>query len=253
MQVILNESDDIEQTVAMPCFNAKNIAWLSMESLCNQINIDYHWELLICEEQHENMAGIDLFKQYTERLYNVGCRRIVYILLPEWVRLIEKWIILGKAAHVNSKSFILKAVDCYSPAKRLSITYDAINRKGFEWVDFTKGYFYNIKKYALIVYNKMALTNLNMAFKTDFARKIPETTRNKGIDGFLYRSFGIRKKYMVRCLYQDSIDTDGFNNISKRSRYYDNPTAPFYRTDKNIDNLNISDYVKTRLKQMRTI
>lgn len=250
MQVILNKSDKIEQTVSMPCYKANEIAWLSMESLCNQININYHWELLICEEKHEKMIGVDFFKDYIERLYSAGCRRIVYILVDEWIPLIHKWKMLGEAAHKNSKSFLLKAVDCYSPSKRLSITHDIINKRKYQWVDFRKGYFYDFRRDKLIIYDSLSTTNLNMGFRTEYARNIPFAEKRKGIDGFLYKLFKIRKKYTVGSLYHDSIDTDGYNNISKRSKYYKNPVPPFFGTERTIEDLSVPEYVKKKIKLM---
>ncbi len=38
-------------TVALPVWNGSRIAWLAMESLCRQEEIDFWWELVICEEQ----------------------------------------------------------------------------------------------------------------------------------------------------------------------------------------------------------
>lgn len=250
MQVILNKSEKIEQTVAMPCFNAKNIAWLSMESLCNQVEVNHHWELLICEEEHEGMTGADFFKQYIDRLVKAGCMRIVYILIPEWIPLPQKWKILGEASHRKSMSFLLKAADCYSPSKRLSITYKYINKRNYDWIDFCKGYFYNFNNGGLIVYNKASMTNLNMAFKTSFAKNIPFSEKRKGIDGLLFKFFKIRKRYIIGSLYADSLDTDGHNNISKREKHYQNPMPPFASTAKTLDDLNLPDYVKEKIKLM---
>ncbi len=60
----------IKGTVALPVWNSKDIAWLCMESLCNQI-VDFKWELLVFEEKHDRQLGRSFFEGYQSRL--PGC------------------------------------------------------------------------------------------------------------------------------------------------------------------------------------
>ena len=46
----------IELTVGLPMFRSEKIAHLAFESLCNQKNIDFEWELLIMEESEERFG-----------------------------------------------------------------------------------------------------------------------------------------------------------------------------------------------------
>ena len=44
-------------TVALPMYRCRSIGWLALESLCNQVDIDFEWELIIMEEAGVN-AGV---------------------------------------------------------------------------------------------------------------------------------------------------------------------------------------------------
>ena len=74
----------------MPCYNSNKIAWIALESLCNQVDINFEWELIICEEKHDNMLGDKWVDDYIERLVNVNCLKITYVQLKEWVNLPKK-------------------------------------------------------------------------------------------------------------------------------------------------------------------
>jgi len=247
---LLDSLEDIQQTVALPCYNSKDIGWLAMESLCNQISITWNWELIICEEIHDNMLGQDFFKEYIDRLNEVGCMRVLYIELPKWVPLAKKWQIIGKEAHLSSESFLLQAADCYSSSRRLFISHYSI-KANYDWIDFIKGYFYSFSLNKLILYDFEGMRNLSMAFKTSFARIIPDSDKNKGVDSFLYRSFeAVKNPMRVQhnpFLYEDSLDTDGFNNITNRKEYYIDIKRPFVETNKTIEDTKLPLYIKNRI------
>ena len=48
----------IEASVTLPLFRSQYIAWLQLESLCRQQDVDFEWELLIAEEQGDETIGI---------------------------------------------------------------------------------------------------------------------------------------------------------------------------------------------------
>ncbi len=252
---ILNiDNENVELTVALPVFNSKDILWIAMEGLCNQKDIDFKWELLICEEKHSNAIGIDFFNQYIDRLKDVGCCRITYIHLSEWVNLPTKWKILGEHTHKKSKTFLLQAADCYSYSLRLHNTYKKIVKENYDWYDVTKGYFYSFISDRLVLYNIKSLTNLNMGFKTSYARKIPNSDLKRGIDGFLFNMFGkIKKKklkvFQDNTLYNTGIDTHGFNNISiKRELFFDQKPNIFKKTNKKLNDLDIDADIIKKIK-----
>lgn len=228
-------------TVALPAFNAKNIAWLAMESLCHQTGIDFDWEIVIMEEANENAFTKEAFLEYEERLKELRCIRIKYVSLPHRITLSEKWKRIWENASKNSVAFLLQACDCYSYPQRLKTSYDAII-KGFDWVTCKKGCFYEVSTGRMILYDgdslSKAITHLNMGFKTEFMKALPVAELLSGIDGFLFKSFASQKGNPLSVFYDESenwkygVDTHGLNNISKkRGEFFDNIIPPFVKTD----------------------
>ena len=137
VQTVFENNITPELTVALPVYNSKKIAWISIESLCEQINIDFNWELIVYEEKHEQSVFPELLDLYIEKLKSVNCSRIVYITNNEKVSLVEKWIEIGKNVSDSSKCFLLQAADCYSPKTRLKISYEKIVNEDYDWYDQT--------------------------------------------------------------------------------------------------------------------
>lgn len=248
-------NENIVLSVAIPSYNGKKIGWLSMEGLCNQINVDFDWEILICEEFHENMLGEDFFSQYSERLFNAGCKKITYIELSDWVNLAEKWKIIGQNLDNYNGGFLLQAIDDYSPSERLSITNQIINENNYDWLDFSSAYFYDFISEKLIMYCGKNGTNVNIAFKSYYAKLLQSTTKNRGIDGFLYDT--IRhinpkiKRITLDKLLPDGVFTDGYNNISKtRKNYYNTIRMPFICVNDKIDTIKLPEYVVLKIKEL---
>lgn len=245
MQTEILSTGKIEATVGLPLYNANNIYWLALESLCNQEGIDFNWELLICEEKHENQVGREAIRDYVGRLKKVGCVQVVYIELDDWVNLTDKWIKMFRFTDIDSKAFFLQASDCYSQPKRLKESFDLI-KSGIDWVDYTDGYFYNIHTKQLIKYNANTVTNLDMAFSTKNINRVPRREKNKGIDKHLYTSLKVRRKRTLK--RETGLDTDGHNNISKRRvRFYNNIKAPFTSTQNTIKDIGLPKYIVDKL------
>lgn len=247
-------NDNIELTVGLPIYKSKDIAWLALEGLCDQKNINFKWELLICEEIHDDMVGDEFFKKYINRLKKNNCCRVEYIELIDWVNLPKKWKILGEHAHKKSKAFLLHAADCYSFSERLSNTYNKIVDLNYDWYDTTKGYFYSFNSNRIVLYDIESLTNLNMGFSTQFIRNLPESNLNSGIDGFLFKTFEKQKRdfrvYRDKELYSSGLDTHGFNNISKRrEEYFDSKPHIFKSTDLDLKDLDIKKTIIDKLKK----
>ena len=238
----------IVQSVAMPVYNAKDIAWLPMEGLCNQV-VHHEWELIICEERHKNQLGPKFFYDYFDRLPR--CRKITYIGLEDWVPLSQKWHIMGRAIDSHSISFLLQATDVYPSSKRLSTNHNAITQ-GADWVDVCKGYFYSFALKKMILYDAKQRTNLSMAFKSEFARKIPESNLERFIDNHLMSVILSQKPKAIinhlDFLFEDAIETDGYNQISKgRIEYYKTIKPPFKNTDKKLAETGLPDYIKQKM------
>jgi hypothetical protein len=247
----------IEATIAMPVYKADKIAFLAMESLCNQ-KTSINWELIVAEEIHSQQLGIDFIEQYAERLKDAGCESIKYLEYKEWISLPKKWKDIGEHADPNSKVFLLQAVDCYSAADRIEEAFDCIVNRNFDWLDYQNGFFYNLATGQMIQYSAKARTNLDMAFKTKYARTIPDSALRKGIDGFLFSHVTKQAKIVKRLLISkpakmDSFDTDGENNISiGRTSFYSNIRHPFIRTSIRLEDLDITDNIKDKLLELRT-
>ena len=239
--VKLNVGTNIEMSVALPCYHADKIAWLALESLCRQKGINFEWELIVCEEEHEQMIGDWTLNEYVERLMKVGCKRIVYLHLDRWVLLAKKWQIIGQHISDSSHSFMLQAADCYSGSNRMKMTYDQM-KEGADWFDFKKGYFYSFISNRVILYDYDGKTNLCMCMGAKFARTIPNTKLERGIDYFLQTYCNSVKPDLViihsEVLMEDSVDTHGMNNISiYREDFFDSKPQIFHQTDVKLSSI----------------
>ena len=171
-KIIYDSGVDSELTVALPVYNSKKIAWMAIESLCNQINVDFNWELIVYEEIHSESVFPNLIYDYLELLKLNKCCKIVFITGKEKVLLVDKWISIANNTSHTSKAFLLQAADCYSPKTRLKISYDKIVKENYDWYDQTKGYFYSFISDRIVLYNYRGLTNLNMCLKTEHIKKL---------------------------------------------------------------------------------
>lgn len=250
----------VKLTVALPLYKAEKIAWLALESLCNQEQVNFDWELIICEEAGTDHAafGEMAIATYNEKLKAAGCVRIKYIALEKWTPLPQKWALISKAASSTSNAFVLQAGDCYSEPLRVRRTADLIE-EGADWVHSVKGVFLNLAANKRALYNHPAEypTALNMAIRLDLVRNLPKSTKRKGIDRWLFNEATTCKGEKLRVVANNSpkwnkgIDTHGYNNISgKRGDKIALLRPPFYRcTGKSllIKNM-LPGNVVTRLK-----
>ena len=128
--------DSIPQfTVAIPMYRTKYIGWLPLESLCRQKNIDFSWELIICEEKNPLLFGFKKISNFKERLKDNGCTRIKYISIPKWVPLSIKWSLMAKEMNKKSKMYLIQSGDAFAQPYRLRDTYDIMNRDHPEWIE----------------------------------------------------------------------------------------------------------------------
>lgn len=208
-------------TVALPLWRARDIAWLALESLCRQVT-DQQWELIIAEEtdpRHEPFTK-DRLAFMVNRLRDAGCVEVTYLPITAWIPLSEKWRIIAKMAHPNSKAFILQAADCYSEPNRLQRTHEALANN--DWTHTHKGVFLDLKnnRKALYQHPRNYPTALNMAVRTQLLRNLPPYGPGKGVDRWLFNNATIAKGQPLRVEvdktdgWLHSLDTHSFNNIS---------------------------------------
>ena len=224
----------ISLTVALPIYNSREIAWLPLESLCNQKGVDFEWELLIAEEEKKSF-GIENIKPFIERLKKVGCVSVRYFSLDYKIPLPQKWKMLGEKASDTSEAFVFCAADDYYPPTKLKTALKAI-KKGYDWVAYTKYLLYDLNSGKNIIFNAESIKwkpgNL-IATKTKLAKQLPEVYINKGVDKWLFNTIKPENIY-----YDNSEDwkkgfcTDGLNNISlERKTNFNRPLPPFFATD----------------------
>lgn len=126
----------IEMSVGVPMFRAKYCAWIALEGLARQEGIDFQWELIVAEEiNDEPFTKQRILQEYSKRLKDVGCVRIKYIPLKQWMLLSNKMALLGRSCHKKSKIYASNSADLYSPPKRLKTQYDLMTKR--KRIDFT--------------------------------------------------------------------------------------------------------------------
>lgn len=266
----------IEMTVALPALNAEKIIWLALESLKNQTNIEFAWELICLEEKGKSRS---IIQSYVGQL--PGCVRIVHkkvhpsesVYKINKFTLLEKWILMSKIADKNSQIFVKHACDCYSPPKRLYIHYEHFKNPECYYSTQPKGYFYNILIDKFFLYNgylskkhgtlkKITNPHLNMALRTELMKNItlPHKPKLTGIDNYIYGQIALKNINKIILVdntidpdnWKYSLDTDGYNLISiKRSKGYVkkinsriNPTS----NEKALSELCIPSYIFEKLK-----
>jgi len=211
----------IELTVAMPLYRAKDIAWLSFESLCAQKGIDFGWELVVAEECGDKSYqefGLNEIMKYAKRLNEVGCTKIKYIKLSEWIPLSMKYHLIGKESAPSSEVFLVQQADYYSPPFRLLTTMLKVS-EGYDWVHGNRMYLYNLLDGTL--YKRERNTKKYwMSTIMDLAKKLPFSNKKRGVDQYLWDSCvglcgGEIKKYEVSD-WGDGLVVHGINNLSKK-------------------------------------
>jgi len=254
-EIYLSDSHNIELTVALPIYNSKKIAWLALESLSNQIDITFDWELIVYEEEHDQSCCPQLLEEYKKRLIENNCKRIILITKNEKVFLTEKWIEMSKNSDSSSEVFLFHGADDYSPNLRLKESYDKVVLENFDWYDQRKVYFYSFLSGKIIIYDKNGSPNVNMATKTKYVRDIPNTNLKRGIDGYLYKKISNKingiKKYTSKNLYNDALDTHGLNNISndRESLFYTRPDV-FTITNLELKDLSLPNEINGKLREL---
>lgn len=180
----------LELTCAMPLYRSRNIAWLALESLCRQEQVNFEWELVIAQEKGSDSLTEDEIRSYEPRLAAVGCKvPIKYIELDRRVALSHKWKIIGE--HSDSKYFLLTAGDDYSNPLRLRETRDLFEETGADWVATRYAAFYNLatQAFAILDYKRWPRhkCGVQKALRTEVIKNLPpQSSQRKSVDGWLW-------------------------------------------------------------------
>jgi len=246
--VDVEDSKQIEVTVALPTWENKDIIWLQLESLCKQ-ETQYKWELIVCEEQTPNMAGEEMIISYGERLKKAGCNQIIYIPLKEHVPLSKKWWIIGQ--HSKGSTFLLCASDNYSPKNRIEFTHNKI-KEGFNWVDVGIGLFLHLFSFKTGTFTNLPEeTGLFMGTKTSYIKRLKGPWPKKGIDAWIRGQMNIFPRYRHNKALL-GLHTDGANKISitRKNQYLpeDAVSSHFNSPLQKIETIITDENIINRLK-----
>jgi hypothetical protein len=246
----------IELTVGLPLYNAGMIAPLALEGLMRQESIDFEWELIVAEEQGPKMFGEINIDNCMDNLRKVGCSRLIYIPLYDWVSLGEKWKLIANKASSDSKAFLLQAGDSFAQPYRLKSSHQALVEEGYDWYKSNIGLFYNIRTEKTILYNDRELKqgagiNIGMLTK-DIINKVPNEFRRAIVDGWLYNNIKPQKVYTdISMYFVNGVDTHGYHNIShKRGKFFEDIKFPFEPTILRIED-NLPEEIVKFLKSLK--
>lgn len=215
-------------TVALPMYQSGKIGWLALESLCRQEQIDFEWELIVAEEQIAPLMGREEVDNYWGRLASVGCKRINYLPLYNWIPLSQKWRMMGREADKDSKMFVCQADDDFTHPLRLKESYDRID---YDYICYPHRFFYFIKTDEIFLHTIMkyrpgaVAKGSQYSFQTKFARNIPHSGRAKIVDQWLYdmikRQAGksFKHTWVEGNSWKKGFHTHGFHRLSD-DRYY---------------------------------
>ena len=126
-------------SVVIPTHGQK-ILWLSIESLCNQVDAG-QWELIIFEDNVRCKVK-EIINEYRERLKSAGCFVIKYFYRENRISLSTKWKLCAQYMHKDSIGMLLQADDDYSDKNRIKRTKQLFRHS--DWVQSRYGHFYNV-------------------------------------------------------------------------------------------------------------
>ena len=227
----------IRGTIALPVFNSVKIAWLAMESFCNQLRPIDNWELIIFEEKLPNCLDKEFYFSYENRLKDVGCENITYLTAFEKIPLSMKWVKISYAVNPTSEYFCLCAVDnYYSP---FMLRDAEKNVPPADWFLVNQGYFYDFNLRKLIRYQFGGNIGLQMTARTSLVQKMPLEIKNRAVDGWFYsRLHPGRIVKDPSDHWKQTLCTNGLNNISKsRHTFFTRIRKPFYSCDVTLDQI----------------
>lgn len=239
----------ISLSVALPIWNSKKIAWLALESLCNQ-RCNFEWELLIMEEQIDEF-GLEEVSKFTKRLKSAGCVSLRYFALEYRIPLSQKWKLLAKKVSGSSEVFLLQAADCYSDPFRLSRSLGKA-KEGYDWIQNRRGFYYSLHYKNLILFDQSSFgpgckTGLNMAVSTGLLDRLQDSFTQTGVDNWFFKSVNPKKICWLEEI-PEGVDTDGLNNISySRLHNFYNPKPPFNKTEVKLPDI-VPPYIAEKLR-----
>jgi len=213
-------------SVGIPLYKAENVAWIALEGLCRQQDIDFEWELVVVEEE-ERAFGQQRIMEYLPRLQKKGCINITYKSLGQWVPLANKIATIIQNCSSYSRIYIPNAADYFSPPRRLSAIFSAWMDYQFDWYAPTRLILYNLKDGKTIVSDNKGRDRKDdyagRAISMELLRKAVANihSKPKGVDGLIWMSVQDAAKERL-LMYLDKSDNwrsglsvEGAGSISK--------------------------------------
>jgi len=231
----------IQLSVGIPMFRAKYCGWIALESLARQEGIDFKWELVVCEEarsKDEPFTKTRILEEYKERLSKVGCVRIKYIPLKNWLFLSNKIAKIAQNCDSKSKIYASNSADLYSPPKRLKTQYDLMTKR--ERIDFTSSgrtIVYDIKTEQYYLNNSIMVAERGgiitdgtcRSVRMPLMKHLPRlANKRKSVDGWIWnfcKSYmkSQNKKFEVHLdlstdNWKHGLNVHGLNNLTMNVR-----------------------------------
>lgn len=231
------DPSDVRLSVIIPYYRAGYVGWIPFESLIRQIDVNFQWELLIIEENFDNPFGCSQAWQYWDRLQKIGCRRLSYYGLSEWMPLSVKWYYLSNSVDENSEVICCNAADIYMSRRRLSAQFNALSGQSeYNWHKIAGSISYDLESdthVKLFPIDKNRSDSCCRAARTELFKQLPLIRRNVGVDGWTYNSLRSQIKFYYDTsedLWRETINITGLNNIShKRGECIRQVTPPLAR------------------------
>jgi hypothetical protein len=240
----------IAQSVILPMFRAAHIGWLPLEGLCRQAHVDFGWELIIAEEQHNGeVFGEAAVMSYRDRLRKAGCREIKYLPIESWIPLGEKYHLMAQHVDQNSKIWVQNSADYYPAPQRLW-THQAVFKSHPAAVLHlpSKAIHYHIGQRKAVLQDtgdaKRKDHVIGRAVLMDVARYLPANGPRHGCDSWEYRNLQAICKLQMRkwvvtpdtsTNYTRALSTFGFNNLTPPGRLFEKyPAISVYGVRKRL-------------------
>lgn len=269
----------IEMTVGIPVMNViENSALIVLESLKNQKNINFGWELIIWEEMNnvvnnKKESYANIIKNYIEDFPN--CQRIYYKICNKNLTLLERYVQMSKVSDKMSKIFVLQNINVYSSPNRLYLHYENFKNKNcYISTQFMELYYNTNTKEKMFYYginkekiksNFFTQNHINFAVFTKDIMKIKNKYFNNDLSLENYIKIFIGKIHNINYLsdkyiftdydidknnWKYSLHIDNINNINQeRAITYKNPSGVYIPYNRNVllHYTNIENYIPKKI------
>jgi len=250
LRALKEDGNMVEVSVTIPMLQTKYIGWLILESLARQEKIDFEWELIIAEEKKYSPMGWEEISSYKSRLESIGCVRLIYISLDEWIPLGTKVKIMIQACNPKSHVWINSDADQYIPFIYLKTAKEAIENNDVDCFRTEKWILYDIMSEGLELFDikdfpgrldqSIFVTPFNHAAKIDISNSLnygwqvfhsikDRSLKNQDISNspFFVPEVGLRVYKDQTDNWKYGLNVTGLNNCTT-SRPFHCHYPPFY-------------------------